>query len=88
MTIHILVGCECPRKIVTPIIKSQTLGMTKGGVALPLGFDAGGENCRSLGYPGFPVELSGFREMHAPFLKERRMKFAEATKFHRKSGVA
>jgi hypothetical protein len=23
-------------------------------------------------YPRFPVELSGFRELHAPFLKERR----------------
>jgi hypothetical protein len=26
--------------------------------------------------------------MYAPFRKERRMKFTNATKFHRKSGVA
>jgi hypothetical protein len=29
-------------------------------------------NCRSLGYPGFPVELGGVVELHAPFLTERR----------------
>jgi hypothetical protein len=32
----------------------------------------GKENCRSLGYPGFPVELGGAGELHAPFLTERR----------------
>ncbi len=29
-------------------------------------------NCRSLGFPGFPVELGGFGKLHAPFLTERR----------------
>jgi hypothetical protein len=29
-------------------------------------------NCRSLGFPGFPVELGGFDQLHAPFLTERR----------------
>src|SRR5271156_4391670 len=29
-------------------------------------------NCRSLGFPGFPVELGGFGELYAPFLTERR----------------
>jgi hypothetical protein len=32
----------------------------------------GPQNCRSLGYPGFPVELGGACELHAPFLTERR----------------
>ena len=35
----------------------------------------GGEgrvNCRSLGFPGFPVEVGGVGELHAPFLTERR----------------
>src|SRR6202034_4793424 len=27
---------------------------------------------RGAPYPRFPVELIGFRELHAPFLKERR----------------
>ncbi len=34
----------------------------------------------------FPVELIGFRRLHAPFFSEMRMKFSEATKSHRKSG--
>ena len=29
-------------------------------------------NCRSLGFPGFPVELGGAGELHAPFFTERR----------------
>ena len=41
-------------------------------MALPLAFQADGENCRSLGFPGFPVELGGVGELHAPFLTERR----------------
>src|SRR5271156_4933947 len=32
----------------------------------------GPRNCRSLGFPGFPVELGGVGELHAPFLTERR----------------
>jgi hypothetical protein len=36
--------------------------------------------------PGFPATLD--TAACAPFRKERRMKFAEATKFHRKSGGA
>jgi hypothetical protein len=31
-------------------VPTGTGSMTKGMVALPLGFDAGGENCRSLGF--------------------------------------
>jgi hypothetical protein len=32
----------------------------------------GPRNYRSLGFPGFPVELGGVDELHAPFLTERR----------------
>ncbi len=31
-----------------------------------------GAHCRSLGFPGFPVELGGVGGLHAPFLTERR----------------
>src|ERR1700722_1653292 len=41
-------GCECPRKIVVLIKKSQALGMTQARVALPFVFDAARVNRRSL----------------------------------------
>ena len=31
-----------------------------------------GENCRSLGFPGFPVELGGVDSLYAAFLNESR----------------
>jgi DNA phosphorothioation-dependent restriction protein DptG len=34
------------------------------------------------------VEVSGFRELHAAFSKESRMKFPDPTKLDRKSGAA
>ena len=36
--------------------------------------------------PGFPATHRWTRPARAPFSKERRMKLAKATKFHRKSG--
>jgi hypothetical protein len=38
--------------------------------------------------PGFPATQHLDKPAYAPFRKERRMKFAEATNFQRKSGVA
>ena len=40
--------------------------------ALSMGRRLVRSNCRSLGSPGFPVELGGVGELHAPFLTERR----------------
>jgi hypothetical protein len=37
-------------------------------------------------YPRFPVELSGFREVHAPFLKERRGNSGYLARFSRDVG--
>jgi hypothetical protein len=37
--------------------------------------------------PGFPVDLVGVDELHAAFFDESRVKFANASKFDRKSGV-
>jgi hypothetical protein len=46
--------------------------MKTGRDASQHAFDTDQENCRSLGFPGFPVELGGAGEFHAPFLTESR----------------
>jgi hypothetical protein len=49
---------------------------------------SGPRNCRSLGFPGFPVELGGVGELHAPFLTERRTRGPGPEMRGRKSGFA
>jgi len=43
---------------------------------------------QALGYPRFPVELSGFREMHAPFRKRKAHTLPCPVPRGRKSGYA
>ena len=32
-----------------------------------------GENCRSLGFPGFPVEICGFDQLHVVLFRENHI---------------
>ena len=46
-------------------VENISTGPVEGG--LGIAFVAGGENCRSLGFPGFPVDLVGVDGLHAVF---------------------
>ncbi|MGC2401157.1 MAG: hypothetical protein WA510_15295, partial [Acidobacteriaceae bacterium] len=50
--------------------------MTKGRLVAWVGFGChkGKLQISPLRYPGFPVEVSGVGELHAPFFKERRIR--------------
>jgi hypothetical protein len=52
-----------------PPLRYATVGMTKGRVALPFGFDDVDDEQQvpPLRSPGFPVELGGVGALHAPF---------------------
>jgi hypothetical protein len=39
----------------------------------PKALVTGGRNCRSLGFPGFPVESCGFGQLHVVFFGENHM---------------
>jgi hypothetical protein len=64
--------------------------MTKGGAALPSGFDDAKDQPQvpPLRSPGFPVERIGFRELHAPFRKRKAHTLPCPVLRGRKSGFA
>jgi hypothetical protein len=55
-----------------PCRKSGYVGRKRRGEAPPNAFIPNCSRSRVAPYPRFPVEVNGFRELHAPFLKERR----------------
>src|ERR1700683_3312075 len=63
MTIHIWVRDASAQENCHPIKKSQTLGMTKGRVVLPLASYAGGENSRS------PFDVAQGQALHFAALR-------------------
>jgi hypothetical protein len=58
----------------------------EGGASIEIGGWLRDPQVPRLRYPGFPVEFSGFHALHAAFIEESRLKFADPTKLDRNSG--
>ena len=64
----------CWTEAFVPPLRFASVGMTihlRAGALV-----AGGKNCRSLGYPGFPVESCGFGQLHVVLFTENHIRGA------------